>query len=280
MIRYGWRCLRAALQTPILMHRTLTVAPTGTIISILTAANDLAVWRGCTQGGHGRRRRHGWWHGRHLRDVHGRWWRQGWQATRAQERGCPAQADRQPRGSLQRHHQVSRPCQPVAIACSCCPSQSHLLINNWPLATGRLRSAYPIVRTRLGVSATYGYLKEPYLLVAHVHQAASTGQAHAGADQARTTTIQSLVQSSPDLHHASVCHRRKLSLSRNLPCSTCSGKGTKSGRQYECTTCRGTGVQVQLRPIGPGMVQQIQSRCSTCSGNGTSTPARKLQPRC
>lgn len=144
--------------------------------------------------------------------------------------------------------------------------------------------------------------------------------------------------------------RRKLSLSRNLPCSTCNGSGTKSGKKYECgvsgeahllvalllctrmhmlqgrrwcahhepdgaaagsvvlchahspcrhrldssggfyvlmlctirlfcllQTCRGTGVQVHIRPLGPGMVQQIQSRCSTCSGSGFSTPGEHAQ---
>eukprot|EP00197_Chlamydomonas_leiostraca_P013031 CAMPEP_0202868736 /NCGR_PEP_ID=MMETSP1391-20130828/11043_1 /ASSEMBLY_ACC=CAM_ASM_000867 /TAXON_ID=1034604 /ORGANISM="Chlamydomonas leiostraca, Strain SAG 11-49" /LENGTH=432 /DNA_ID=CAMNT_0049548941 /DNA_START=149 /DNA_END=1447 /DNA_ORIENTATION=- len=66
---------------------------------------------------------------------------------------------------------------------------------------------------------------------------------------------------------------KKLSLSRNLPCDGCKGSGTKSGKKYECGTCRGTGVQVQIRPLGPGMVQQIQARCSTCQGSGYSTPA-------
>lgn len=66
---------------------------------------------------------------------------------------------------------------------------------------------------------------------------------------------------------------KKLSLSRNMPCSTCSGSGTKSGRKYECNTCNGTGIQTHLRPLGPGMMQQIQSRCSACSGSGHSTPA-------
>lgn len=66
---------------------------------------------------------------------------------------------------------------------------------------------------------------------------------------------------------------KKLSLSRNLPCDTCSGSGTKSGKKYECSTCRGTGVQVHIRPLGPGMVQQIQARCSSCNGSGQGTPA-------
>ncbi|KXZ50899.1 hypothetical protein GPECTOR_14g147 [Gonium pectorale] len=66
---------------------------------------------------------------------------------------------------------------------------------------------------------------------------------------------------------------KKLSMSRQLPCDTCRGTGSKTGKRYECQTCQGTGVQVHLRPLGPGMMQQIQSRCSNCGGNGYSTPA-------
>lgn len=61
---------------------------------------------------------------------------------------------------------------------------------------------------------------------------------------------------------------RKLSLSRKLPCGKCNGTGSKSGQRHQCETCHGTGVQVMIRPIGPGMVQQIQQPCRDCSGNG------------
>eukprot|EP00199_Chlamydomonas_sp_CCMP681_P000879 CAMPEP_0119104064 /NCGR_PEP_ID=MMETSP1180-20130426/2374_1 /TAXON_ID=3052 ORGANISM="Chlamydomonas cf sp, Strain CCMP681" /NCGR_SAMPLE_ID=MMETSP1180 /ASSEMBLY_ACC=CAM_ASM_000741 /LENGTH=447 /DNA_ID=CAMNT_0007088733 /DNA_START=11 /DNA_END=1354 /DNA_ORIENTATION=- len=74
--------------------------------------------------------------------------------------------------------------------------------------------------------------------------------------------------------------QKKLSLSRNLPCDSCKGSGTKSGRKYECGVCRGTGVVVQLRPLGPGMVQQIQSRCTNCSGTGYATPATDVCGKC
>jgi hypothetical protein len=40
--------------------------------------------------------------------------------------------------------------------------------------------------------------------------------------------------------------------------------------------CQGTGVQVHLRPLGPGMMQQIQSKCGSCAGTGYSTPPSKL----
>eukprot|EP01026_Neomeris_dumetosa_P000852 TRINITY_DN10200_c0_g1_i3.p1 TRINITY_DN10200_c0_g1~~TRINITY_DN10200_c0_g1_i3.p1 ORF type:complete len:393 (-),score=62.80 TRINITY_DN10200_c0_g1_i3:16-1194(-) len=65
---------------------------------------------------------------------------------------------------------------------------------------------------------------------------------------------------------------RKLSLSRQVRCSDCSGAGTASGRQYECDDCNGNGVQIRMRPLGPGMVQQIQQTCPTCRGQGKSVP--------
>lgn len=65
---------------------------------------------------------------------------------------------------------------------------------------------------------------------------------------------------------------KKLSMSRNLTCDGCRGAGTKSGRKYECSTCHGSGTQTTIRQIGPGMLQQMQSRCSTCAGTGSSTP--------
>lgn len=44
---------------------------------------------------------------------------------------------------------------------------------------------------------------------------------------------------------------RKLSLSRNIKCDTCSGSCTKSGRKYQCETCRGQGVTVSNAPHPP-----------------------------
>lgn len=36
----------------------------------------------------------------------------------------------------------------------------------------------------------------------------------------------------------------------------------------KCRKCQGTGIEVKLRPIGPGMMQQIQSSCTDCGGSG------------
>jgi DnaJ family protein A protein 2 len=35
-----------------------------------------------------------------------------------------------------------------------------------------------------------------------------------------------------------------------------------------------------LRPLGPGMMQQIQQRCSQCGGTGYATPASDRCPAC
>ncbi|CAK0784305.1 hypothetical protein CVIRNUC_007509 [Coccomyxa viridis] len=73
---------------------------------------------------------------------------------------------------------------------------------------------------------------------------------------------------------------RKLSLARNVKCDACQGKGTKSGRQYTCETCHGSGVQVMMRPLGPGMMQQIQQPCARCNQTGYSTPAHDTCTDC
>lgn len=65
---------------------------------------------------------------------------------------------------------------------------------------------------------------------------------------------------------------RKLQMTRNIKCDACKGSGSKSGKRYRCDTCDGNGVEVKLRPIGPGMMQQIQQRCSGCGGSGFACP--------
>lgn len=61
---------------------------------------------------------------------------------------------------------------------------------------------------------------------------------------------------------------KKLALTRNVLCKGCSGKGSKSGKTAECRGCRGQGVRVQIRQIGPGMIQQMQTACPDCRGTG------------
>ena len=44
--------------------------------------------------------------------------------------------------------------------------------------------------------------------------------------------------------------------------------------------CHGTGVQVMMRPLGPGMMQQIQQPCSNCRQTGFAPPPQDLCPAC
>jgi len=58
----------------------------------------------------------------------------------------------------------------------------------------------------------------------------------------------------------------RLAIQRNKPCPDCEGRGGKVGAEKTCTDCNGRGVKIQIRQIGPGMVQQMQSGCTTCKG--------------
>ena len=73
---------------------------------------------------------------------------------------------------------------------------------------------------------------------------------------------------------------RKLQMTRSVKCEVCSGSGSRSGRRYTCDTCKGSGVEVKIRPLGPGMMQQIQQRCSGCSGSGFGCPPSDRCPTC
>lgn len=61
---------------------------------------------------------------------------------------------------------------------------------------------------------------------------------------------------------------RKLALQKNVVCDKCEGRGGKKGAVEKCAPCRGSGMQVHMRQLGPGMVQQIQAVCSECKGQG------------
>jgi DnaJ family protein A protein 2 len=60
----------------------------------------------------------------------------------------------------------------------------------------------------------------------------------------------------------------KMAVHRDRICRACSGKGGKEGSEKPCDACRGRGMQVHIRRLGPGMVQQVQSPCHDCHGKG------------
>ena len=65
---------------------------------------------------------------------------------------------------------------------------------------------------------------------------------------------------------------RRLAMTRDVACSTCNGKGTKSGRDPTCGNCRGQGVEVVIQRMGP-MMTQMQRPCSKCDGTGRAVEA-------
>lgn len=64
---------------------------------------------------------------------------------------------------------------------------------------------------------------------------------------------------------------KKLSLSRNILCSKCKGKRSKSGASSRCPGCQGGGMKVTIRHLGPSMIQQMQHVCQDCKGSGDDT---------
>ena len=58
-------------------------------------------------------------------------------------------------------------------------------------------------------------------------------------------------------------------VNRKRECKACSGSGLKQGaKKQKCKDCNGKGMKVKVVQIGPGMIQQMQSKCSTCYGEG------------
>lgn len=73
--------------------------------------------------------------------------------------------------------------------------------------------------------------------------------------------------------------KKIVSIPRNVLCSVCSGKGG-TGTAEQCVTCKGQGVQIVIRQLAPGMVQQMQAQCGTCKGAGKIMPSDKQCKPC
>ncbi|XP_010258832.1 PREDICTED: dnaJ protein homolog 2-like isoform X1 [Nelumbo nucifera] len=73
---------------------------------------------------------------------------------------------------------------------------------------------------------------------------------------------------------------KKLSLSRNILCPKCKGKGSKSGASGRCCGCQGTGMKITTRQIGPSMIQQMQHVCPECRGSGEVISEKDKCPQC
>ena len=84
-----------------------------------------------------------------------------------------------------------------------------------------------------------------------------------GGPQKGEDIVHSIKVSLEDLYNGKTV---RLAISRNKPCGDCEGRGGKLGAEKACGDCHGRGVRIQLRQIGPGMVQQMQSVCPACRG--------------
>ncbi|KAL6523794.1 DNAj domain protein [Orobanche hederae] len=73
---------------------------------------------------------------------------------------------------------------------------------------------------------------------------------------------------------------KKLSLSRNVLCHKCKGKGSKSGASMKCSGCQGSGMKVSIRHLGPSMIQQMQHPCNECKGTGETISDKDRCPQC
>ncbi|KAK6144619.1 hypothetical protein DH2020_021439 [Rehmannia glutinosa] len=73
---------------------------------------------------------------------------------------------------------------------------------------------------------------------------------------------------------------KKLSLSRNVLCPKCKGKGSKSGASMKCSGCQGSGMKVSIRHLGPSMIQQMQHPCNECKGTGETISDKDRCPQC
>jgi len=73
---------------------------------------------------------------------------------------------------------------------------------------------------------------------------------------------------------------KKLRVHKNVICNECKGRGGKDGATSTCKDCNGRGVRVQIRQLGPGMIQQMQSTCDTCIGEGSVIAERDRCQTC
>jgi len=91
------------------------------------------------------------------------------------------------------------------------------------------------------------------------------GRGGRGGPQRGKDMVHPLKVSLDDLYNGRTV---KLALTRKKPCVDCKGRGCKAGAERTCSDCSGRGIKIQLRQVGPGMVQQMQSECSSCRGEG------------
>merc|ERR1719272_1796722 len=95
------------------------------------------------------------------------------------------------------------------------------------------------------------------------------GRGRSQRDTSRTRdVVHQLRVTLTDLYNGKV---KKLAINRKVLCTDCNGTASTkpNAGKATCDPCNGQGVQVQLRRLGPGFVQQVQVECKQCSGTGS-----------
>ena len=90
-------------------------------------------------------------------------------------------------------------------------------------------------------------------------------------------TVHQLKVSLEELYNGA---KRQLAVQKNVICDGCNGIGGKEGSVQKCDNCNGSGVDVKLRQIGPGMVQQIQQSCRECNQTGEKIKEKDRCKKC
>jgi len=88
---------------------------------------------------------------------------------------------------------------------------------------------------------------------------------HPGEKMRGRDTVHQMKVSLEDVYNGTT---RQLAVQKNVICETCKGIGGKEGSVQKCENCNGSGMDVKMRQIGPGMVQQIQQPCRACNQTG------------
>jgi DnaJ family protein A protein 2 len=68
--------------------------------------------------------------------------------------------------------------------------------------------------------------------------------------------------------------KKTLRMTEKLPCGTCLGIG--GSHFLPCQACTGIGRRLSVRPIGPGMMQQVYVECTDCAGSGQYIPRESI----
>jgi len=73
---------------------------------------------------------------------------------------------------------------------------------------------------------------------------------------------------------------KSIDINYNDKCIDCMGTGSTTKTKKECQICNGKGVQVIIRQIGPGMIQQQQVPCNGCNQKGWFNDPKTACPKC